>query len=76
MGFEVKYYTIVYPGEFGQLVKETFSEDQIIRSYYKYWYGKMVQANKHDMISRELCIDDWIVVHWALETDQFGNKLQ
>lgn len=76
MGSEVKYYTIVYPGEFGQLVKETFSEDQIIRSYYKYWYGKMVQANKHDMISRELCIDDWIVVHWALETDQFGNKLQ
>jgi len=75
VGFEVKYYTIVYPGEFGQLVKETFSEDQIIRSYYKYWYGKMVQANKHDMISRELCIDDWIVVHWALETDQFGNKL-
>lgn len=72
----MKYYTIVYPGEFGQLVKETFSEDQIIRSYYKYWYGKMVQANKHDMISRELCIDDWIVVHWALETDQFGNKLQ
>ena len=72
----MKYYTIVYPGEVGQLVKETFSEDQIIQSYYKYWYGKMVQANKHDMISRERCIDDWIVVHWALETDQFGNKLQ
>lgn len=71
----MKYYTIVYPGEFGQLVKETFSEDQIIRSYYKYWYGKMVQANKHEFISREQCIGDWIVVHWAMETDQFGNKL-
>lgn len=71
----MKYYTIVYPGEVGQLVKETFSEDQIIQSYYRYWVAKMVQANKHDMISRELCIDDWIVVHWAMETDQFGNKL-
>lgn len=72
----MKYYTIAYPGEFGQHVQETFSEDQIIQSYYKYWYSRMVQANRHDMISRENCIDDWIVVHWAMETDQFGNKLQ
>ena len=72
----MKYWTIAYPGEFGQHVQETFSEDQIIQSYYKYWYGKMVQANKHEFISREQCIDDWIVVHWAVETDQFGNKLQ
>lgn len=71
----MKYYTIVYPGEFGQLVKETFSEDQIIKSYYRYWITKMIKANKYDMISRELCIDDWISLHWAMETDQFGNKL-
>jgi hypothetical protein len=27
----------------------------------------MVESNKHDLISRELCIDDWCVVHWAVE---------
>jgi hypothetical protein len=63
----MKYYTISFPGEFGQHVDEIWSEDQIIESYYKYWYGKMVESNKHYLISRELCIDDWCVVHWAVE---------
>lgn len=71
----MKYWTIVFPGEFGQHVQETWSEDQIIKSYYTYWYGKMVQANKHELISRELCIDDWCTIHWAMETDEFGNKV-
>jgi len=71
----MKYYTIAYPGEFGQHVQETFSEDQIIKSYYSYWFMKMCQANKNGLISRERCIDDWIVVHWAVETDPLGNKL-
>ena len=70
----MKYWTIVFPGECGQHVQETWSEDQIIESYYKYWYGKMVQVNRHDLISRELCIDDWCVVHWAEETDEFCRK--
>lgn len=71
----MKYWTIAYPGEFGQHVQETFSEDQIIASYYKYWFTKMIQAGKGDIATRELCIDDWTIVHWAIETDQFGNKL-
>jgi hypothetical protein len=72
----MKYWTIVFPGEFGQHVQETWSEDQIIESYYKYWYGKMVESNKHDKISRELCIDDWCVVHWSEETDEFGKRIK
>ena len=72
----MKYWTIVFPGEFGQHVQETWSEDQIIESYYKYWYGKMVESNNHDKISRELCIDDWCVVHWAEETDEFGKRIK
>lgn len=71
----MKYYTIVYPGEFGQYVQETFNEDQILRSYYGYWSEKMRQANKQDLISRELCIEDWITGHWAVETDQFGIEV-
>ena len=26
-------------------------------------------------ISAVRCIEDWCVVHWAIETDQWGNKL-
>ena len=76
----MKYWTIVFPGEEGQHVQETWSEEQILRSaWYKHWVFKMFKANKHDLINNENAIDDWIVVHWAVETDKWGcpveNKL-
>lgn len=71
----MKYWTICYPGEFGQHVQETFSEYQILKSYYRYWFLKMVEAGKGNIATEEMCIEDWITVHWACETDQFGNKL-
>ncbi len=71
----MKYWTIVFPGEWGQHVQETWSEEQIIQSYYIYWSGKMIMAEKEELLSKERCIEDWCVVHWACETDQFGNKL-
>lgn len=71
----MKYWTIVFPGEFGQHVQETWSEEQIIKTYYNPWSQKMIIAGKNDMINRDQCIDDWVCVHWAIETDQFGNKI-
>ena len=71
----MKHWTIVFPGEFGQHVKETWKEDQIIASYYTYWSTKMIQNVKDPDLSRENCIADWCVVHWAQETDQWGTPL-
>lgn len=71
----MKYYTIIYPGEFGQHVQETFSEEQILKSYWEYWKERMQSANRHELITKNNCIEDWKVVHWAEETDEFGNKL-
>ena len=71
----MKYWTIAFPGEFGQHVVETWNEEQIIKSYWTHWYTKMIQAGKGDMCTTEQCIDDWIVVHWAVETDEWGNKV-
>jgi len=70
-----RYWTIVFPGECGQHVQETWNEDQIIKSYFTHWVGNMIQSGHGDQVSRERCIDDWIVVHWAQQTDEFGNKL-
>ena len=70
----MKYWTIAFPGEFGQHVVETWSEDQIIKSYYSYWSQKMIMNVPNADLSREKCIDDWCVVHWAVETDKWGNK--
>ena len=70
-----RYWTIVFPGEHGQHVQETWNEDQIIKSYYTYWVGKMLENCVRGEISRENCIEDWCMVHWAVETDQWGNTL-
>ena len=72
----MKFWTITFPGEFGQHVVETWNEDQIIRSYYTYWYANMVRAGKADEATKENCILDWTIVHWAVETDGFGNKIK
>ena len=71
----MKYWTIAFPGEYGQHVVETWSEEQIIESYYPYWAQKMVMNKPNSNLSKESCIDDWCVVHWAVETDQWGKKL-
>ena len=71
----MKYWTITFPGDFGQHVVETWSEEQIIKSYYTYWAQKMVMNVPNSNLSKESCIEDWCVVHWAVETDEWGNKL-
>ena len=71
----MKYYTICFPGESGQHVQETWSEEQILRAYYPHWFHKMCEASLYKDISDERCIQDWCGIHWAEETDEFGNKL-
>lgn len=72
----MRYWTICYTGAHGQLIKETLSEEQVLKSYYKYWLKKMILAGKDDEISEERCIEDWIFIHWAWETNEFGDKIE
>lgn len=72
----MKYWTISFPGEFGQHVVETWSEDQIIKAYYPQWCSMMIQNRAAPDLNPDTCIDDWKVTHWAMETDQWGNKLE
>ena len=43
----------------------TKSEDEILDEYYEYWVSRMKRVNKEDLISKDNCINDWVVVHWA-----------
>lgn len=72
----MKYYTIIFPGEYGQHVQETWNADQILSHYFKFWSLRMVEAGKGDQITKEMCLDDWKTVHWATETDEWGNALK
>ena len=64
----MKYYTICYPDvtESGYEYNhwETLSEQEIIDYYYVWWSTKMI-LNGNEDISRERCIEDWCIVHWA-----------
>lgn len=60
-------WSIAYPDEEGEHVVEILTEDQIIEQYFPYWSGKMREVGKADLISRELCIEDWCTVHWAMK---------
>ena len=73
---DIKYWTIVFPGEHGQHVQETWSEKQILKSYYPHWCSMMIQNVAAPDLDEKRCIGDWVVVHWAERTDEFGNKIK
>lgn len=41
------------------------TEDEIIAQYFEYYSEGMRRVGKESEISRQGCIDDWVVVHWA-----------
>ena len=66
----MKYYEISFPGEYGQHVVEVWSEKQILNAYYPYWCGMMVQNVAAPNLNEKNCIDDWCVIHWAVEVEK------
>ena len=68
----MRYWTIAYPDENGNDVVETLSDDEIIKQYWDYWYGRMCDKFGKEYVdanySKQDCIDDWTVVHWAVES--------
>ena len=45
------------------------TEQEIIDCWWEYWKSKMEMkyGEGHELITKENCIDDWIVIHWADE---------
>lgn len=43
------------------------SEDTIIEEYFLFWSEQMKKVGKESCISKENCLEDWIVIHWAWE---------
>lgn len=66
----MRYWTICYPAphptqDFDMDVWETLSDQEILDSYWDYWYDKMNEKGHNDMATVENCITDWCIVHWA-----------
>jgi hypothetical protein len=67
----MRFWTVYYPAKHPTLdinldVAETLSEEQILDEYWEYWKGRMTEVNKTELISKERCIEDWCVTHWAV----------
>ena len=64
----MKTYEISYLDENNNDVIERLTEDQILETYWDYWCKRMYEAGKDpEVYTFQDCIDDWIVVHWAVE---------
>ena len=66
----MKYYSISFPGEYGQHVEEVWSTKQILDSYYAYWCSKMIKSQAAPNLDADRCIDDWCTIHWAIEVEK------
>ena len=47
----------------------TLSEQEILDSYYDFWYDAMCKKFGKEVVDRDYCdqdcINDWAVTHWA-----------
>lgn len=71
----MRYFSFAYPDENDGDVVETWSEEDVRKKYYPYWYKKMCekfeQAYVDENYSFEDCLWDWRIVNWAWEvTDE------
>ena len=72
----MRYWTIVTPDndEDSTPIYETLSEDEIIEQYWDYWSGRMITKYGEEEFqknwSKQDCIDDWTILHWAWESKE------
>ncbi len=60
----------VDPDENWEPIEIYVTEDEIIAKYWEYWQAGMRDCKhkkQESEITRENCIDDFVVVHWATE---------
>ena len=52
----------------------TLSEEEIIKEYWDYWQERMIakfgKEHFETNFSEKDCIEDWVVVNWAWETNK------
>ena len=66
----MKYYTRVVPSD--MVVKyETYTDKDILDDYFVDWVKLMGETNRP--ITEDACIDDWVVMNHAWESDSEGN---
>jgi len=63
----MRLFEIAYPDENNNDIVEILTEEEVLKSYYDYWCSRMKEIGKESEISIDSCIEDWKIIHWALE---------
>jgi hypothetical protein len=67
----MKYYTKPFASD--MVIKfETYSTKDILNEYFPKWAESMVQGGYGNFVDEENCIEDWILLNGAWETDSEG----
>ena len=64
----MKRYCYTEPDEKGKPHLVIKTEQEILAEYWPYWAGRMKELGRGP-ITREACLEDWIVVNWAAPYD-------
>lgn len=60
--------------KYGDLDGEYYiTEAQIITEYFPYWSKQMDKVGRKHLINYKNCIEDFCVVHWAVEVKDYGE---
>lgn len=42
-----------------------YTEEDILKEYWDFWVKQLKSLGRENLISRERCIEDWVVCNWA-----------
>lgn len=67
----MKKYSYIEPDRKGRTHFIIKSEQQILDCFWEYWKERMIEkyCEGHEYITKENCIRDFVVTHWADEYD-------
>jgi hypothetical protein len=67
----MKYYTKPVPSDMA-ILYETYTTKDILDEYFPAWCEMMIQGGSGEFLSTDKCIDDWILMNHAWESDSEG----
>lgn len=67
----MRYFEYSDPDNEGNPEIKILNEEEIVKSYWPYWYAQMCKKFGKEVVDKSYsfsdCIEDWVVVNWATE---------
>lgn len=71
----MRYYSYIESEDDVEIVKNVYSEREILEEFWSFWSTEMKGNGHADLISYENCIQDWVAYNWAQREDVYKFKV-